>query len=157
MPNAEDLLLKQTPLLGFRFGVFIFAGGAIPNPMDFRFKRVSGLNAEISYSTIEEGGQNLFSHRLPDKVQYQNLVLERGMPVGSLLAIEFNVAMSLFKFAPSNVLVSLLDESGLPLANWLFIKAYPINWRISDLDADANGIVVETLEMAYQRMQVVRL
>ena len=111
MPSVEELILEQTPLLGFRFGVFIFVGGAIPNPMDFRFKRVSGLNATISTSTVEEGGQNLYSHRLPDKVQYRNLVLERGMPVGSPLAIEFNVAMSLFKFLPSNVLVSLLDEA----------------------------------------------
>lgn len=156
MPSAEDIL-NQTPLLGYRFGVFIFALGVIPNPVDFRFKRVSGLSSTISTSIVEEGGQNLYSHRLPDKVQYQNLVLERGMPISSPLAHEFNIAMSMFKFAPSNVLVSLLDESAIPLANWLFFKAYPVDWKISDLDADSNSVVVETLELAYQRMQVIRL
>lgn len=157
MAGIEERLLEQTPILGFRFGVFFFIGGAIPNPVDFRFQRVSGINASVNTMSVEEGGQNLFSHRLPVKVQYENLVLERGMPVVSPLAIEFNVTMSQFKFFPSNVLVSLLDEAGSPVASWLFIKAYPVTWSISDLDAEANSIVVETMELAYERFQAIRL
>ncbi|RLA26179.1 MAG: phage tail protein [Gammaproteobacteria bacterium] len=157
MASFADQLLQQTPTLGFRFGVFFFAGGIIPNPVDFRFKRVSGISTSISTSSVEEGGQNLFSHRLPDRVQYDNLVLERGKPVVSPLAIEFNVTMSQFKFAPANVLVSLLNEAGVPISSWLFIKAYPVSWNISDLDAEANSIVVETMELAYERFQSISL
>ena len=157
MTSVANQLLEQTPTLGFRFGVFFFIGGKIPNPIDFRFQRVSGISSSINTSSIEEGGQNLFSHRLPDKVQYENLVLERGVPVGSPLAIEFNVAMSQFKFYPSNVLVSLLDEAGTPHSSWLFIKAFPVTWTISGLDAEANSIVVETMELAFERFQSIRL
>lgn len=157
MASIGERLLEQTPTLGFRFGVFFFIGGKVPNPVDFRFKRVSGISASISTISVEEGGQNLFSHRLPEKVQYDNLVLERGMPVGSPLAEEFNVTMSLFKFSPSNVLVSMLDEAGIPVSSWLFIKAYPVSWSISDLDAEANSIVVETMELAFERFQTIRL
>ena len=153
----EPSLIAQAPPLGFRFGVFFFAGGAIPNPIDFLFKRVSGISATINTTTVNEGGENLFSHRLPDKIQYDNLVLERGMMIGSPLVIEFNAAMSQFKFFPSNVLVSLLSEAGSPLASWLFIKAYPVSWSVSDLDADNNDIVVETMELAYERMQAIRI
>ena len=111
------------PALGFRFAVFFFAGGAVPNPIDIRFQRVSGLSATIDTTTVVEGGQNLYTHRLPTRVGYANLVLERGFVVGSPLNLEFNAAMSLFKFAPSNVIVTLLNERHLPLAAWLFIKA----------------------------------
>ncbi len=145
------------PPLGFRFSVVFFAGGVIPNPLDILFQKVSGLNATVNTSAVEEGGQNLYSHRLPGRIQYDNLVLERGLVVGSPLVIEFNVAMSLFKFSPSNVLVTLLDEAAIPISGWLFMNAYPVKWRVSDLDATANTVVIETLELAYQRMQVIRL
>src|SRR5689334_15992873 len=108
------------PIIGMRFGVFFFAGGAIPNPIDIRFQRVSGLSAEVETEPVREGGQNLYTQRLPVGVTYNNLVLERGMVVGSPLHVEFNAAMSLFKFAASNVLVTLLNESKVPLAAWMF-------------------------------------
>jgi phage tail-like protein len=146
-----------SPPLGFRFGVFFFAGGIVPNPLDILFQRVSGLTATVSTTTVEEGGQNLYTQRLPEKIQYDNLVLERGVVVGSPLVTEFNVAMSLFKFSPSNVLVTLLNEAGIPISAWLFLKAYPVRWSVSDLDATANSVVIETMELAYQRMQAMRV
>ena len=65
------------PALGFRFAVVFFAAGVVPNPIDVRFQRVSGLGATIDTMTIVEGGQNLFSHRVPTRVSYGNLILVR--------------------------------------------------------------------------------
>ena len=145
------------PPLSFRFGVFFFAGGIIPNPLDIMFQKVSGIGTTVNTYTVEEGGQNFYSQLLPTKIQHDNLVLERGLVVGSPLVIEFNVAMSLFKFSPSNVLVTLLNDASIPVASWLFMKAYPVKWSVSDLDATANSVVIETMELAYQRMQTIRL
>ena len=104
-------------LLGFRFGVFFFAGGLVPNPLDIRFQKVSGLSAEVKLDPpFGEGGQNVYSHRLPSRVEYGNLTLERGMVIGSPLNIEFNMTMSLFEFNPSNVMVTLFSEESAPLA-----------------------------------------
>ena len=86
-----------------------------------------------------------------------NLVLERGFVVGSPLNIEFNVAMSTMEFAPSNVLVILLNEDSIPIAGWLFQRAYPVKWSISDLDANNNGVVIDTMELAYARFQSLRI
>lgn len=150
-------LLNPDPPLSHRFGVFFFAGGVIPNPIDIRFQKVSGLGAEVTTDSLDEGGQNLYSHRLPKKISYNNLVLERGMVIGSPLNIEFNVALSLFKFAPSNVLVTLFTESSIPVAGWLFTKAYPVKWSASDLDANANAVMIDTMELAYTRFQIIRV
>ena len=144
------------PIVGMRFAVWFFAGGVIPNPLDIRFQKVSGLSAEVETESVKEGGQNLYTQRLPQGVKYNNLVLERGMVVGSPLNLEFNAAMSLFKFATSNVLVTLLDDSKAPLAAWLFMKAYPVKWSTSDLNAEP-GLVIDTLELAYTRMQILRV
>ena len=155
MAEAHDA--TQLLTLSYRFAVVFLIGGAVPNPLDIRFKRVSGLGSTINTTTVQEGGQNLYSHRLPEKVQYENLVLERGVPFISPLSLEFNAAMSTFSFAPSDVLVSLLNEASIPQASWFFMKAYPVRWNVSDLDAESNSIVIETMELAYERMQVIRL
>jgi phage tail-like protein len=145
------------PPLGYRFLVVFLIGGVVPNPFDVLFQKVSGLESSIDLETVAEGGQNLYAQRLPKQVQYGNLRLERGVMVGSPLVIEFNVAMSRFQFSPSNVLVTLLNDAGIPLAGWLFMKAYPVRWSVSDLDATANQVAIEQLELAYQQMQVLRI
>lgn len=157
--TIPEISLTETkkPPVGFHFAVVFFAGGTVPSSLDMRFKKVSGLMSEIETITYKEGGENLFTHRLPNRVSYNNLVLERGMVIGSPLNIEFNAAMSNLQFSPGNVLVALLDDDGLPLAGWLFWKTYPVKWSVSDLAADVNGVVIETMELAYTRFQVLRI
>jgi conserved hypothetical phage tail region protein len=145
------------PIVGMRFGVLFLAGGVVPNPVDIRFQKVSGLAAKVDTETVREGGQNLYTQKLPTSVQYENLVLERGMVVGSPLNLEFNATMSRFKFSTSNVLVTLLDERRAPLAGWLFLKAYPVRWSTSDLTATDPALVIDTMELAYTRMQALRI
>jgi phage tail-like protein len=130
----ESRTLYKELVLGFRFSVLFLAGGAIPNPLDIRFQKVSGLTATVTTTTLAEGGQNLYSHKLPDRASYENLVLTRGAVIGSPLNLEFNAAMTLFKFAPSNVLVTLLSETKAPLA-----------------------VLIDTMELAYTRMQILRV
>ncbi len=144
-------------VLGFRFGVFFFAGGVIPNPLDIRFQKVSGLSQEITTEPVPEGGQNMYTQLLPKAVSHGNLTLERGLVLGSPLNIEFNMAMSLFKFYPSNVLVTLFSDEKIPVAAWLFMNAYPVKWSTTDLDATQESVVIDTLELAYGRMQNMRV
>ena len=155
--EMPELSLYDDLILGFRFGVFFFAGGVIPNPLDIRFQKVSGLTASASTTTHKEGGQNLYTHKFPDRIDYGNLVLERGMVVGSPLNVEFNAAMSLFKFYTSNVLITLFGEEKIPLAAWLFMKAFPVKWSTSDLNAKEKSLVIDTMELAYARMQAIRI
>jgi len=145
------------PIIGMRFAVLFMAGGVVPNPLDLRFSKVSGLSMTVETEAVAEGGQNLYTQQLPKSVSHGNLVLERGMVVGSPLNIEFNASLSSFKFVTSNVLVTLLSEDSLPMAAWLFMKAWPVKWSTSDLDATTPGLVIDTMELAYARMQVLRV
>src|SRR5678815_4541608 len=140
-------------ILGSRFAAFFFAGGVYPNPIDIRFQRVSGLSANVETTPLNEGGQNLYSHRHPRRVSYGNLILERGFVVGSPLNLEFNAAMSLFKFLPSNVMITLFNGEGIPLSAWLFLKAFPVKWQTADLSASEDKVLIDTLELSYQSMQ----
>ena len=156
IPKLSLDVLTGMPL-GHRFGVFFLIGGVVPNPLDIRFQRVSGLSAKVETHTVNEGGQNLYTHRLPKKVGYDTLELGRGFVVGSLLNIEFNIAMSAFKFAPSNVIVTLFSEDAIPIAAWMFMKAFPVSWSTADLNASEDKVLIDTLELAYTRMQALRI
>ena len=145
-------------ILGFRFGVFFFMGGAAPNLLDIRFAKVSGLSAEVDTITVNEGGENLYTHvGCLERVRYGNLVLERGMVVGSPLKVEVNAALATFKFSPSNVIVTLFNDAKAPLAAWMFKNAFPVKWSTADLDAGDGKVVIETMELAFTRMQVLEI
>jgi phage tail-like protein len=144
-------------VLNSRFAAIFFAAGVVPNPIDIRFQRVSGLSATIETTTVNEGGQNLYAHRLPRRVGYGNLILERGFAVGSPLNLEFNAAMTLFKFVPSNVMITLLDRDAAPLAAWMFHKAFPVRWATADLRATDDQVLIDTLELCYASMQAMRI
>ena len=125
--------------------------------MDIRFQKVSGISAEIETTPITEGGENVYLQTLPNRVKHSNLILERGLVIGSPLNTEFNTAMSSMRFSPSNVLVMLLNENSVPLASWLFMRAYPVKWALSDLDASQNAVAITTMELAYARFQTVEI
>jgi phage tail-like protein len=54
-------------------------------------------------------------------------------------------------------MVTLFNEKSIPLAGWFFTKAYPVKWSVSDFDAEANGVVIDTMELAYTRFQIIRV
>jgi len=148
--------LDKNPPLAYRFLVQFIVGGTVPNPIDIYFQKVSGIGATVETKVVNSGGQNNFPQTLPQSVSYPNLVLERGLVLLSPLSKEFDLLISQFKFTLSHVVVILLDNTNVPIASWMFLKAFPVNWSLSPLDANDNSAVIETMELKYQRMQPVR-
>jgi phage tail-like protein len=55
------------------------------------------------------------------------------------------------------VMVTLFSEDAIPLAAWMFIKAFPVRWATAELDGSSDKILIDTLELAYTRMQALRI
>jgi len=163
LPPRTSLL--NDPVLGFRFAVVFLphlntsakSALGLATTLDFCFQKVSGLRTEVKTTSLPEGGQNHYVHKLPDRIEQGNLTLERGFAVGSPLNAEVNASLTLLQFQPRSVLISLLSEAGTPLAGWMFMRAYPIQWSTADLDATQTNVLIDTLELAYSRMQVMRI
>lgn len=134
------------PPVGFHFKVEF---GLTDAGSDVRFQEVSGLTSEIGIEELQEGGENRFSHRLPGRVKYGNLVLKRGMLTDSGLIGWFRNAVEEYTFDPVDVQVTLLNEDHDPIMSWSFTNAWPVKWAVSDLKAQDNSLVVETIELAY--------
>ena len=133
--------------VGFHFKVEFGVGEP---DVDHRFQEVTGLSAEVTVEELREGGLNRYVHRLPNGAKYGNLVLKRGfVPEDSDVADWCREAVEHFQFAPRDVRVILLNAEHEPLASWSFLRAWPVKWAASDLKAQDNALVIETLELAY--------
>ena len=117
---------------------------------DVRFQEVSGLTVSTEFEAWPEGGENRFSHQLPKSLQFGELVLKRGKFMGSAILGWARQAMEQFKYKPTNLMISLLDENHLPLYNWYVVNAVPKRLEISGINAANNEILVETLALNYQ-------
>lgn len=138
----------DTPSPGFHF---LVAFELFPQlPADFRFSEVSGLDVEMEMEAVKEGGQNRFTHQLPVRAKYSDIVLKRGMFFGSGIIMWCRQAMENFTFQPVNVLISLLNADHLPLNSWYVVGAVPKKWQVSGFNAMENSLVIETLTLSCQ-------
>lgn len=136
------------PPVGFHFRVDFERFPSSTN--EVRFREVGGLSAEIPVESYAEGGELRFKHSLPGVPQYPKLVLKRGLFVSSELISWCKNAIEDFVIEPGNITIHLLNENHESLAIWKVINAYPVKWSISDLNAEQNSVVVESIELAYQ-------
>lgn len=163
MPSKFPLPeLTPPPPLGFAFMVIFYGIGdiPIPNGLDIRFQRVSGIGAhfEDERTEVERGSINQRHTVLPGRPNFTPLVLERGLVTGiSPLALELQAAVFDQQFTPHHVHVMLMNELSIPIANWFFMDAYPVRWSISDLDASQSQVVIERLEMRYCNFRAIIL
>lgn len=137
------------PPLGFHFKVeFANIEG------EFEFQSVSGLSVELEFEEIAEGGENRFKHKLPVRTKYPNLVLKRGAKVNSGLINWCRDAVENFSIAPTDVLISLLNEKHEPLMSWNIVHAWPVKWSMADFNAEESKIAIETIELAYNYFNI---
>jgi phage tail-like protein len=117
---------------------------------DVRFQTVSGLSVEYDMEEFKEGGENRFTHKLPVRTKYADLVLKRGMLTDSEVILWCLNAFRNREFKPADVSITLMNEKSAPLRTWNVSHAVPKKWLVSDLNANENAVVIETLELSYR-------
>ena len=124
--------------------------GISENSNDIRFQSVSGLSVEYNYENFKEGGENRFEHKLPVRTKYSDLVLKRGMLTDSEVTKWFLDAFRDRKFEPTDIAIILMSEKDNIVRTWKVAHVIPKKWLISDLSANENAIVIETMELTYR-------
>jgi phage tail-like protein len=141
------LMAEYYPPAAFHFRVEFLDIDTVDN--DVLFQSVSGLTATIETENVKEGGENRFTHALPVRTQYSDLVLKRGVLTDSGVIAWCRDALEAFAFQPITVLVHLLDAAHEPLITWNVVHAWPKKWSTSDLNSEQNALLIETLELSY--------
>ncbi|TND08158.1 MAG: hypothetical protein FD123_2552 [Bacteroidetes bacterium] len=114
-------------------------------------QKVSGLSYETESESKMEGGENTIIHNFPKATKYGKLSISRAMVVKNSVFIEWvKDAMQNFNFTPRDIRVSLLNGEHNAIETWVFVNCWPCKMNISDLNAEENKFLVETLDFNYQ-------
>ncbi len=91
--------------------------------------------------------------KLPGRVKYSSLVLKRGLTNSQDLWLWY---MNVVTGVPDKrqVSVTLLDDSKTSVMRWTFYNAWPTKYEISSLQGRGNDVVIESLEIAHERMEL---
>ena len=152
MPTTNNSSNSYPPV-SFYFNV-VFKGAGLSEEVGF--KEISGLEAGLGEEVIGEGGKLHFKHRLPLPSTYKNLAPEtRGL--GELQTaymdrgrdLQFQVCASDRKY------LRCWEPEGKaqPQMIWSVSNVRPVKWDVSSFDSEANKIAVETLELAFDRIE----
>lgn len=112
------------------------------------FTEVSGLEAEIEVFEYQEGGNNLFTHKLAGRVKYPNVILKRGITTSDDLYIWFSVG-AMGKVDRRNISIVLYDQDGSEVRRWNLTMAYPVKWTGPSFQSSSSSIAIESLELAH--------
>lgn len=121
------------------------------------FQEVSGLTWETEILSHKEGGLNDYEHKLMGQTKFSNLVLKNGMTNSRDL---WNWRMKVLSDPASArkdgsvVLLGFKDGSKFEIQRWNFFRGWPVKWDGPQLSGTANAIAIETVEIAYDRLEV---
>jgi phage tail-like protein len=152
------------PPPAFYFNVRILgvgAAAALLTGNDASFQEISGMQVQQETEDVAEGGENRFVHRLPKPAKYSPLVLKRGVVTGSSFFTEWvgsmlgaNLGLPI---VTQNLMVSLLNQSGIPSIAWVFVNAFPTKCDVAPLNSTKNEVLIETLELSYDYYERITL
>jgi phage tail-like protein len=92
--------------------------------------------------------------KIPGRTYYTNCILKRGV-IGALDLYEWwdqirNGNMN----ARRNVVIQLLAEDrSNPVFTWKLLRAWPVRYKFTTLDVGGNGPLLESLELALERLE----
>jgi len=155
---TRRLFMGQDPPWPGQF-VFMVDGVTIGH-----FHEVSGLSVRIEEEKIVEGGQNEFTHRVPGRMTWPNLVLKRGVTSNDALfswlkrcsgegfsgkgnKVERHTA-HLVLLGPTMVGIGPAKIRE-PIRAWSFYDAFPVSWSGPTMSTSASEVATETLEVAH--------
>jgi phage tail-like protein len=119
------------------------------------FQEVSGLDSENTPIEYREGGDAMNTVRkLPGIEKYPNLTLKRGI-TGTLYLWDWRkeVRDGGTAFPPvRNVTIKLQDEKHQAVVKWTLTNAWCSKLTGPSLNAKGNEIAIETMELAYDRL-----
>ncbi|MBX3306649.1 MAG: phage tail protein [Nitrospira sp.] len=121
------------------------------------FAEVSGLNSEIEIEEYREGGRNIGPRRFPRWGRFPNIVLRRGVTKDTVLwdwwADVITHSFTLQTTRPPLRRSGIILLDGLDhktVAAWFFSNALPERLTGPGLNARANEIAIETLELSHE-------
>jgi phage tail-like protein len=140
------------PNLVYRFKI------EIAGIQEAHFTECSGFEAKIDVEEYKEGGANGFVHKIPGRQSFGNITLKRGMSSSTELWAWLSrvVSKAAKKEEKKNISVVQYNSEGKEVLRWDLVGAYPVKWTSPSFQSDQSGIAMETLELTFQELTLVK-
>jgi phage tail-like protein len=139
---------RNDPFKNFNFRV------EIDGVASAAFRSVSGLAAEAEVIEYREGADRLSSSRkLPGRVKYPNVTLRRGLTTSPDLWNWWKTVRD-GTLQRRTVVITLLDDSHQEILRWSLREAWIVKYEVPELDAEANEVAIETIELAHEGLEL---
>lgn len=147
-------MARNDPLRNFRFRV------EIDNVTRAGFAEVSGLEITTDAIDYREGTDPPHVRKLSGLTKYGNVTLKYGLVVGAnaLELFQWHQAIANGQIAQNRrqVVIIVQDEAGQDQARFIVSNAWPVKYEVGPLNARANEVIIETLELANEGIEHVQ-
>jgi phage tail-like protein len=110
----------------------------------------SGLSAQYVIEEYEEGGQNLYVHKLPGRLKYDNVKLKRPLDEQSRkVASWFTTVNTAAMAARTTASITVFDLNLDQVASWQLVDVLPVRWTGPSFNVTGNNVATEELELAH--------
>jgi phage tail-like protein len=126
--------------------------------VDFGGQAVAGFSeahlpaAFADVIEYREGGDR-HARKLPGRIHFTNLVLRRGITTSDDLYQWWRTVEN-GQAERRDLQVTLLDDARTPVKRWRFQNTWPARFESPDLDARGSDVVIETLEIVVEGMEI---
>jgi len=150
---AQDESAKQSvnewPLPKYYFEVDFGDGNKVS------FREVSGLSSETQQIEYRHGNNPVFSVlKMPGIQKFGNITLKKGIFAKDNSFLDWYKQIKLNTISRKTVTISLLDETGAATMMWTLKNAWPAKISGTDLKSEGNEVAIETIEMAFEGLEV---
>lgn len=122
---------------------------------DVKFSEVSGLESETTVIEYRHTDGPIFSAtKMPGLASVGNVTLRKGVFVKDSKFWQWFSEIKMNSVSRRAVVINLLDETGAPKLVWTLHNAWPTRITGTDLKSDGNEVAVESVELAYETLEV---
>ncbi|HSS21574.1 MAG TPA: phage tail protein [Pyrinomonadaceae bacterium] len=146
-------VLRNKPYPGINFNVDL-GTGEVDTP-EAGLSEVCFSDARLQVLEYRNGNdRELDARKIETITRYGNLVLRRGA-IGSLSWYQWWNAVRNGEQTARTITVNLLNEDrSQTVLTWKFLRARPVNHRFAPLNALGTEPFIETLEVAFERLEM---
>jgi phage tail-like protein len=119
------------------------------------FQEVSGLDIESQPIEYRHGDSKVFSTiKMPGIKKFSNITMKKGVFANDNKFSDWLNQIKMNTVKRTTITISLLDEEGKPTMMWTLTNAWPTKITGTDLNASANEVAIETLEIAHEGLTI---